>query len=308
MALYAFDGTMDDDRAMGTDAAAVAGETNVWKFYSAYKGYTPTLNNQYVPGVGTRLGPIGAVVGSTVGAGWLSRINDTYDVLCDNYVAGDKTIDVVGFSRGSALALDFVNKVARDGVKKGDTVVEPNPAIRFLSLFDVVAAFGVANLGFVFARVNPLHHFTLPKNVQNCFHAMALDERRPSFEVTRVERAYEVWFRGVHSDIGGGNGNPGLNNITLRWMYRKAILCGLPVTEANISDQACVPSTPIKPNVFSEISPVWRSIEAADLLHYTVGQHVVLATEDCNECPSGCPIETPEFERHRRSAPQAEIT
>ena len=33
----------------------------------------------------------------------------------------------------------------------------------------------------------------------------------------------EVWFRGVHSDVGGGNDNHALNDITLRWMLRKAI-------------------------------------------------------------------------------------
>ncbi|HEV3056620.1 MAG TPA: hypothetical protein VGY48_00170 [Vicinamibacterales bacterium] len=53
MALYTFDGTLDDDRAVGTDQAAVAKETNVWKFYSAYDGYTKPrgISNVYVPGV-----------------------------------------------------------------------------------------------------------------------------------------------------------------------------------------------------------------------------------------------------------------
>src|SRR5262249_25611259 len=155
---------------------------------------------------------------------------------------------VVGFSRGSALALDFVNKVSSDGIRQNGKVIEANPKIRFLGLFDVVAAFGVSNLGFLLAKFNPLHHLTLPDNVEHCYHAMALDERRPSFEVTRVANAYEVWFRGVHSDIGGGNGNTGLSNVTLRWIYRKAMLCGLPITEANIDDNFCRPADRVKPN------------------------------------------------------------
>ena len=40
----------------------------------------------------------------------------------------------------------------------------------------------------------------------------------------RLNGAEEVWFRGVHSDIGGGNDNRGLNDITMKWMMLKAKL------------------------------------------------------------------------------------
>src|SRR5215470_822609 len=121
--LYAFDGTNDDGRGSGTDAAAMGGQTNVWKFYSAYEGYIPngSVINVYEPGVGTRFGPVGTVVGGAFGAGWLHRIVNAYEKLCDNYVQDHKEakhIDVVGFSRGSALALDFVNKVSSDGIRQ----------------------------------------------------------------------------------------------------------------------------------------------------------------------------------------------
>ena len=45
----------------------------------------------------------------------------------------------------------------------------------------------------------------------------------------------EVWFRGVHSDVGGGNGNRGLNWIALNWMYKAAIRCGLPINAAAVA-------------------------------------------------------------------------
>ena len=138
--------------------------------------------------------------------------------------------------------------------------------------------------------------------MDHCFHAISLDERRPSFEVTRVANAYETWFRGVHSDVGGGNGNAGLNNITLRWMYRKAILCGLPITEANISDDACRPIDRIKPSFFSELSKItWRDLSAGDVLHYTVAQHTVQPDEPCRPLTPGCAVETEPFERQRIS-------
>lgn len=311
MALYAFDGTNDDNSRSPTDWEGVAGDTNVFRFYSAYRGYGQSLgiDATYVPGVGTRFGIPGRIAGGAWGVGWLARINETYDALCSAYAGGDRTIDVIGFSRGSAIALDFVNKVFSDGIQHEGRVIAEQPSIRFVGLFDVVAAFGVANLGFLFASFNPLQHLTLPPNVQHCFHAMSLDERRPSFVNQRVAGAYEVWFRGVHSDIGGGNHNPGLEYVALRWMFRKAIACGLPITDANINDAAVHPEARIKPNLFSDLSPLtWREPRATDWVHYAVAQHPVLPDEPCNAVPATCPIETVEYERERIVLPAPLIT
>jgi uncharacterized protein (DUF2235 family) len=305
MALYAFDGTGQDDNDSPNDWAAVAGDTNIYRFFSAYKANSSPagVTCDYVPGVGTRYGFAGKVIGGAWGAGWLSRINAAYECLCASYAAGDHDIDVIGFSRGAAIALDFVNKIAEEGITSGGHVLNPHPAIRFVGLFDVVAAFGVANLGFVFGKINPLHHLTLPDNVAHCFQAMSLDERRPSFENRRLKGAYEVWFRGVHSDIGGGNHNPGLEYVALRWMYRKAMACGLPIVEANITDSAVHPEAAIKPNPLSKASLFWRNVKSTDRLHYTVAQHVVLSGEDCHPLTPGCFIETLADEKNQREAP-----
>ncbi|KAG8679001.1 hypothetical protein FRC08_017301, partial [Ceratobasidium sp. 394] len=79
--------------------------------------------------------------------------------------------------------------------------------------------------------------------------ALALDERRGNFipsvwdhrhTQALVQDVREVWFRGEHSDIGGGSAGPTpttgpdgkptvdysmLSNITLRWMIRQIIDC-----------------------------------------------------------------------------------
>ena len=135
---------------------------------------------------------------------------------------------------------------------------------------------------------------------------MSLDERRPSFVNQRIEGAYEAWFRGVHSDIGGGNNNPGLEYVTLRWLFRKAIACGLPITDANITDSAVHPEYRIKPNFFSQANKLtWRDVRPTDWVHYAVQQHPVLPGEPCNDVPPACPIETVEFERDRVTLPIA---
>ena len=293
MALYAFDGTNDDNRQLDADAERA---TNVWQFYCAYDAATRRegISNVYIPGVGTRFGPIGRVVGGAFGSGWLPRIDATYKALCAAYAGGDKVIDVIGFSRGAAIALDFVNKVNRDGIQQDGKVVEAHPPIRFLGLFDTVAAFGVANLGFIFARANIGHDLDLPQNVRSCFHAMALDEKRPQFVVTRVKGAYEVWFRGVHSDIGGGNGNEGLNNITLQWMAHKA--AGVGISLAALDQEIGMPDAPIDPNFFDRLSVTWRSVPGQDRVHYTVKER-----PDCNKFPAGCAVETADDEVKRVS-------
>jgi len=309
MALYAFDGTNDDDSDAGSSPEAVAADTNVFRFYSGYTGYARSLGitTDYVPGVGTRFGIAGKVIGGAWGVGWLPRINQTYSALCENYARGDRIIDVIGFSRGAAIALDFVNKVYSDGIRdENDRLLAEQPGIRFVGLFDTVAAFGLANLGFVFSSLNAFHRLLLPPNVDHCFHAMSLDERRPAFVNQRIAGAYEVWFRGVHSDIGGGNNNPGLEYVALRWMIRKAIACGLPLTEANITDAAIHPEAGIRPNFFSDLSRLtWRTVPPSDWVHYAVEQRPVLPGEACNDVPDSCLIETPAFERTRLRLPIA---
>ncbi|SBT11162.1 hypothetical protein PROAA_910023 [Candidatus Propionivibrio aalborgensis] len=69
-------------------------------------------------------------------------------------------------------------------------------------------------------------------------HALALDELRwpfkprpytpPAGSSPDASRSFkQVWFRGAHSDIGGGYRESGLSNITLHWMVRESHAHGL---------------------------------------------------------------------------------
>jgi len=188
--------------------------------------------NNYIEGVGTRFGTIGKVLGGLTGLGGRSRIDEMLDKLTENY-ADDKVIDVIGFSRGAALAVHFCNKLAEEGItlKGGSHLV---PEIRFLGLWDVVASFGMPfNNVLKFQEINIGWDVeNVPDNVKTCRHAMAIDERREAFNVTRLSCTdntdlYEVWFKGVHSDIGGGNGNVTRSNIALNWMIDEASKAGV---------------------------------------------------------------------------------
>jgi hypothetical protein len=286
MALYAFDGTWNS----GKDNDDSYANTNVVRFYNAYRRNSGT-HDFYVAGVGTRFDHLGRIVGGVFGAGTLARIDEAYAHLCDAWANGDTTIDIIGFSRGAATVLDFCHRIQKAGIRHPRTgdMLESHPQIRFLGLWDIVAAFGLANLGNT--ELNIGHHLYLPKTaLRYCFHALALDERRTSFLPTRLEGACEVWFRGEHSDIGGGNANRGLNDISQRWMLSKAKAAGLPITSDDIA--ALKPDPTTTPRAAHKLPFEVRVVSAVDCCHYTV-----TPLPEWTNPPDTCQVETPEDEQ-----------
>lgn len=238
MALYAFDGTWNEDNSGSKDQL----DTNVLRFCELYDGGSGT--QCYVEGVGTRLDWVGKVFGGLFGSGGRQRIEEMYEKFLTNWKAGDHVVDIIGFSRGAALAVHFANKLAKDGAKSDEDDVGEPVQIRFLGVWDIVASFGLSFDTFIdFHAINLGWDVDdIADNVQHCFHAMALNERRESFGLTRLNEDHqkanieEVWFRGVHSDIGGGSDNEARSNIALNWMLDNAIDCGLPIDEAKRTD------------------------------------------------------------------------
>ena len=95
-------------------------DSNVLAFFRAYQDPDKDLQETndrgslYLKGIGRRAEThTGSVVAQTFGLGGHLRIGIMMDRLAHNCDAGDTTIDVVGFSRGAALAVSFANEVAR---------------------------------------------------------------------------------------------------------------------------------------------------------------------------------------------------
>jgi hypothetical protein len=261
MALYAFDGTWNSEK----DAGEYDRNTNVVRFKDLYTGA-----KYFFKGVGTKHGTLGKFFGGAFGVGGQARIEDARRAMAKQIAAGDRDVDIVGFSRGAALAVHFANVIADDGVRVNGVL--ENPPVRFLGVWDVVAAFGIpVKLGFNFNRINLGYKLGLSAGVQACYHALALDEARQAFRPTRMKDGCEVWFRGVHSDVGGGNDNRALNDITLRWMLHKAIATGLPMATD------CIGTSCTRVNIdgkigdnFDPIRNRAREPKADDRFHYTV--------------------------------------
>jgi hypothetical protein len=85
--------------------------------------------------------------------------------------------------------------------------------IDFVGVFDTVEAFGVPVEEFRTAidwAIWPIsfRNLVLPQAVRRARHALALDDERTTFHPIRFDhemgdtRVKEVWFAGVHSDVG----------------------------------------------------------------------------------------------------------
>jgi len=291
MALYAFDGTgQRDDHPELEDT----GDTNVARFFRAYRPSDfdraiDDRHNYYQRGVGSA-GLFRKALGGITGFGGRTFIRRALDKLRHNIDQDDAVIDVVGFSRGAALALDFVNEIAKGKVKLKDGQV---PTVRFLGLWDCVPSFGVP--------ISPLNigwDLDLPTNVKRCFHALALDERRGNFHLHRPKvlggeqkgRLTEVWFRGVHSDVGGNGAKEqpprGLASIALNWMFVNAQACGLEFDPALVAAnrQAANPQAVMLDNV-DPIETHFRQLRPEDVCH-----HSVTSRERCNNPLENCVV------------------
>ena len=102
--------------------------------------------------------------------------------------------------------------------------------VAFLGVWDTVSSVGWLwdPKQFQFTRNNPI--------VKIFRHAVSLDERRAKFrqnlwtaEPPVGQDVLEVWFPGVHCDVGGGykEAEAGLSKIALQWMVGEVQKAGL---------------------------------------------------------------------------------
>ena len=120
--------------------------------------------------------------------------------------------------------------------------------IEFMGCFDTVAALGMSQFAAIDSFIDKIpafkhkfHNYKLSSSVIRAYHALAIDDERKTFhplfwtgqdenKSLAGRRATQVWFCGMHTDVGGGYENDklsGLSNIPLVWMLEKATKYGL---------------------------------------------------------------------------------
>lgn len=113
----------------------------------------------------------------------------------------------------------------------------PTP-IFFIGVWDTVGALGIplTPLNWIGQKNFQFHDTDLSDKVRYAYHALAIDEARGNFKPTlwtrpagrgsdpakRPQTLEQVWFAGVHSNVGGGYPNSGLSDIAFLWMVAKA--------------------------------------------------------------------------------------
>lgn len=204
--------------------------------------------------------------GGAFGAGLEKNVMDGYRFLVHNYEPGDE-IFLFGFSRGAYTVRSLCGLLNNCNILKGvesnrieeafelyknpdyvpmdDYTVNwrnqyaiPNSHIvTFIGVWDTVGAMGLP-FSF-FGLIKDKHRFydsKLGSNVITARHALSLDERRDDFEPTIWQPnenvdLKQVWFAGVHSDVGGGykhdSDGTSLADIPLSWLMKEAKSKGL---------------------------------------------------------------------------------
>jgi len=133
------------------------------------------------------------------------------------------------------------------------------PTVRFVGVWDTVASVIVPRADRCYWPSLEELAFTLSNpSVQTFRQAISIDERRCMFRLkkwddpqtykhNRFNDAHaepqdilQVWFAGVHADIGGGypEKESGLSKYPLLWMIDEATKCGLQVNQATVNQLA----------------------------------------------------------------------
>jgi Uncharacterized alpha/beta hydrolase domain (DUF2235) len=232
------------------------GETNVIRLVRAIRpnigGITQIV--RYHMGVGTG-NLVDRLVGGGTGIRLSANVREAYGFIVDNYRPGDE-IFLFGFSRGAYTARSLAGLIARVGVLQKyemerfidvwEYYTERNPQggyldvrvpdrhrpddiiIKCIGVWDTVGALGIPGTRFC-ANSYGFHSITLNPRIHYAFQALAIDERRGNFQPAIWKRndqapnqiLEQVWFPGVHSNVGGGYPNHGLSDSALLWMLSR---------------------------------------------------------------------------------------
>jgi uncharacterized protein (DUF2235 family) len=270
--------------------------TNVLRLYDLLEKDTDRQVACYDPGIGTIPGLEGEqrllrtlrnARDEWLGSGLMANVAEMYAYLMERYEPGDRVF-LFGFSRGAftvralaglircigllsrghvnllPYARDlFENMEARHRRKGWKDVEDTDPdaaefrrfsravavKIAFLGVWDTVKAYG-------YLRPKGVPHVRNNTLVDVVRHAVAIDEKRPPFQLTgwsdrqlRREhgdwdqeaidkRVQEVWFAGDHSDVGGGHEDDenGFWRPPFDWILGEAMRQGLHVASSRYAE------------------------------------------------------------------------
>jgi uncharacterized protein (DUF2235 family) len=112
-------------------------------------------------------------------------------------------------------------------------------SIRFVGLWDTVAAYGLPVEEWTIGIDRYLWPLELPDRkpwakIERACHALSIDDERTTFypvcwdeSTVQSGRISQVWFSGVHANVGGGYPDDSLAGVPLQWIITEAQAAGL---------------------------------------------------------------------------------
>ncbi len=236
--------------------------SNVYRLFNMIEDRTERQIAFYDRGVGTDVHKVSGSIGAF---GLSKNVRDCYRFIFDNYEVGDR-IYLFGFSRGAFTVRSLSGFMHHFGIlpksrpelikraykiyKTKDPEEKDRKAkafikkhhnmwckIEFIGVRDTVSALGlpIKVLDFMHWGRNTFHDTQLSDCVLCGRHALSIDDRRKTFHPTLWDESHkptaqcvkQVWFSGVHTDVGGGYQSRDLSDISLEWMVDEAFAKGL---------------------------------------------------------------------------------
>ena len=266
--------------------------------------YDPGLGTLPEPGVWSSLGKkVSMIFGLAFGAGLAWKVGEAYSYLMDFWEPGDR-VYIFGFSRGAYTARVLAGLLYQIGLlPKGNQNLIPyilrlfksirrrGPdsqywrlcgefrrtfsremiagnddrrfKVHFLGLWDTVSSVGWVwdPTQYPFTRHNP--------GVETIRHAVSIDERRAFFRQNLMEAdaeqdLKELWFPGVHCDVGGGYADTveegGLWKVPFQWIVTEAERAGILINHGRL--RKLLTKTPLSRRPWDEkkhesLTPLW---------------------------------------------------
>ena len=178
------------------------------------------------------------------------EINEAFEILTDSILKSSDNTTFVGncmakfnrYVRGIKLydRKEFITKKCYPiKLIEGNHENSTPYLIRFLGVWDTVSAYGfpIESMANFWNRYIYPYKFSdrrLHPYIRKAAHALSIDEERETFQPMLfdqsqnkniglpADRVEQVWFAGVHANVGGGYPKDGLAYISLNWMMDKA--------------------------------------------------------------------------------------
>jgi len=226
-------------------------EDNVRDLYEFLSRHYEVGDQIYIFGFSRGASTVRAFTGYIHSCGLLDKTKATSEKQFQELISLSQTA-YEKIKTNPELANDFKQKYA---ISDGDHAPDANLKIHFLGVWDTVSALGFPNgtwntSDWFFKSLDKVskicekwadkrwphqfYNYKLNDSILYACQALAIDDERKTFhpkvwdESNRAPNSVEqVWFAGVHSNIGGGYPRAGLSSVALEWMYKHAADKGL---------------------------------------------------------------------------------